>query len=76
MFKLSYFAEMTKIPMVSGEVQAEEVIDKVVKEVISQPWLPLPLGLKPPSMESVVSELHRQGIRIIPPNSNSTSCSS
>ncbi|XP_058084814.1 two-component response regulator-like APRR2 [Magnolia sinica] len=49
---------------------AEEVIDKVVKEVISQPWLPLPLGLKPPSTESVVTELHRQGIRNIPPSSS------
>ncbi|XP_068650957.1 two-component response regulator-like APRR2 [Aristolochia californica] len=45
---------------------AEEVIDKVVKEVISQPWLPLPLGLKPPSTESVLMELHRQGIPNIP----------
>ncbi|KAG9452229.1 hypothetical protein H6P81_005133 [Aristolochia fimbriata] len=45
---------------------AEEVIDKVVKEVISQPWLPLPLGLKPPSTESVLTELHRQGIPNVP----------
>ncbi|XP_068635495.1 two-component response regulator-like APRR2 isoform X2 [Aristolochia californica] len=45
---------------------AEEVIDKVVKEVISQPWLPLPLGLKPPSTESVLTELHNQGIPNIP----------
>ncbi|KAK9006241.1 hypothetical protein V6N11_035286 [Hibiscus sabdariffa] len=29
----------------------EEVIDKTVKEAISKPWLPLPLGLKPPSTE-------------------------
>lgn len=45
---------------------AEEVIDKVVKEAISKPWLPLPLGLKPPSTESVLSELHRQGICNMP----------
>ncbi|XP_010269955.1 PREDICTED: two-component response regulator-like APRR2 isoform X4 [Nelumbo nucifera] len=52
---------------------AEEVIDKVVKEAISKPWLPLPLGLKPPSTESVLSELHRQGISCIPPYKNTNS---
>ncbi|CAN1195639.1 Two-component response regulator-like APRR2 [Linum perenne] len=41
---------------------AEEVIDKVVKEAISKPWLPLPLGLKPPSTDSVLDELCKQGI--------------
>lgn len=49
---------------------AEEVIDKVVKEAISSPWLPLPLGLKPPSTESVLTELSRQGISSIPPYIN------
>jgi hypothetical protein len=49
-------------------MQAEEVIDKVVKEAISSPWLPLPLGLKPPSTESVLTELSRQGISSIPPH--------
>lgn len=48
-------------------MQAEEVIDKVVKEAISKPWLPLPLGLKPPSTESVLTELSKQGISSIPP---------
>lgn len=51
-------------------MQAEEVIDKVVKEAINKPWLPLPLGLKPPSADSVLSELSRQGISKIPPNVN------
>ncbi|KAJ7944635.1 Two-component response regulator-like APRR2 [Quillaja saponaria] len=46
---------------------AEEVIDKVVKEAISNPWLPLPLGLKPPSTDIVVAELSRKGISSIPP---------
>ncbi|XXG43730.1 hypothetical protein AAC387_Pa01g3704 [Persea americana] len=46
---------------------AQEVIDRLVKEVISQPWLPLPLGLKPPSTDSVLSELHNQGIGAFPP---------
>lgn len=43
---------------------AEETIDKVVKEAISKPYLPLPLGLKPPSTESVVNELSKQGIHL------------
>ncbi|TXG54349.1 hypothetical protein EZV62_019605 [Acer yangbiense] len=47
---------------------AEEVIDKVVKEAISKPWLPLPLGLKPPSAECVLAELSRQGICTVPPH--------
>nr|QSD99641.1 MYB family transcription factor [Melilotus albus] len=41
---------------------AEEVVDKVVKEAITKPWLPLPIGLKPPSMDSVLDELSKQGI--------------
>lgn len=45
---------------------AEEVIDKVVREAINKPWLPLPLGLKSPSTESVLNELSRQGISTIP----------
>nr|GMD78305.1 two-component response regulator-like APRR2 [Ipomoea batatas] len=45
---------------------AEEVIDKVVKEAINKPWLPLPLGLKPPSTECVLNELLKQGISTIP----------
>ncbi|OAY77111.1 Two-component response regulator-like APRR2 [Ananas comosus] len=46
---------------------AEEVVDEVVKEAMSKPWLPLPLGLKPPSTDAVLAELHRQGIRTVPP---------
>lgn len=52
---------------VSG--QDEEMIDQVVKEAISKPWLPLPLGLKPPSAESVLAELSRQGISAVPSSS-------
>ncbi|KAI3790959.1 hypothetical protein L2E82_04425 [Cichorium intybus] len=48
----------------------DEVIDKVVKEAINKPWLPLPLGLKPPSTESVISELSKQGISTVPPQIN------
>ncbi|MED6193902.1 Two-component response regulator-like [Stylosanthes scabra] len=46
---------------------ADEVVDKVVKEAISKPWLPLPLGLKPPSTDSVLAELSRKGISTVPP---------
>uniref|UniRef100_A0A251J743 Two-component response regulator-like APRR2 n=2 Tax=Manihot esculenta TaxID=3983 RepID=A0A251J743_MANES len=49
---------------------AEEVVDKVVKEAINNPWLPLPIGLKPPSTDSVLAELSRQGISTIPPHIN------
>ncbi|CAA7406683.1 unnamed protein product [Spirodela intermedia] len=47
--------------------QAEELIDEVVREALREPWRPLPLGLKPPSTESVLAELHRQGIHRVPP---------
>ncbi|XP_058190201.1 two-component response regulator-like APRR2 isoform X1 [Rhododendron vialii] len=46
---------------------AEEVIDKAVKEAISKPWLPLPIGLNPPSTDSVLTELSKQGISTVPP---------
>ncbi|KAL6985815.1 Two-component response regulator-like [Sarracenia purpurea var. burkii] len=49
---------------------AEEEIDRVVKEAISKPWLPLPIGLKPPSADSVLAELSKQGISTIPPRIN------
>ncbi|CAL5197878.1 unnamed protein product [Lathyrus oleraceus] len=49
----------------------EEIIDKVVTEAMSKPWLPLPIGLKPPSTDSVLTELSRQGISNIPPSNNS-----
>ncbi|KAJ6695895.1 TWO-COMPONENT RESPONSE REGULATOR-LIKE APRR2 [Salix koriyanagi] len=48
------------MPQNSFDLQpAEEVINTVVKEVINKPWLPLPLGLKPPSTDSVLAELSR-----------------
>ncbi|WCJ20684.1 Two-component response regulator-like APRR2 [Euphorbia peplus] len=46
---------------------AQEVVDKAVKEAMSKPWLPLPLGLKAPATESVLAELSRQGISRVPP---------
>ncbi|KAI5655857.1 hypothetical protein M9H77_33044 [Catharanthus roseus] len=57
----------SNVPLNSCDLNpAEEVIDKVVREAISKPWLPLPLGLKPPSTESVLNELSKQGISTIP----------
>ncbi|TYH97415.1 hypothetical protein ES332_A12G241400v1 [Gossypium tomentosum] len=59
------------MPQNSVEHQpAEEVIDKVVKEAISKPWLPLPLGLKPPSTDTVLADLSKQGISTFPPHIN------
>ncbi|KAL3645443.1 glucokinase [Castilleja foliolosa] len=46
---------------------SKESIDAVIEEVLSRPWLPLPLGLKPPSIDSVMLELQRQGISKVPP---------
>ncbi|KAJ4950947.1 hypothetical protein NE237_027779 [Protea cynaroides] len=60
---------MQRVP--SELYPAEDEVDRVVKEAISKPWLPLPLGLKPPSTESVLSELHRNGISNIPPYTTS-----
>lgn len=47
---------------------SKESIDAAIGDVLSKPWLPLPLGLKPPSTDSVVVELHRQGVEKIPPS--------
>ncbi|KAF5481341.1 hypothetical protein F2P56_002002 [Juglans regia] len=46
----------------------KESIDAAIGDVISKPWLPLPLGLKPPAVDSVMVELQRQGIPKIPPS--------
>lgn len=46
---------------------SSESIDAAIGDVLSKPWLPLPLGLKPPSMDSVMSELQRQGVANVPP---------
>ncbi|XP_012847449.1 PREDICTED: probable transcription factor GLK1 isoform X2 [Erythranthe guttata] len=48
--------------------QSKESIDAVIGDVLSKPWLPLPLGLKPPSIDSVMMELQHQGVSKIPPS--------
>ncbi|KAI0488962.1 hypothetical protein KFK09_028801 [Dendrobium nobile] len=46
---------------------SKESIDAAIGDVLAKPWLPLPLGLKPPSTESVLVELQRQGVSKVPP---------
>ncbi|KAL0399807.1 UNVERIFIED_CONTAM: putative transcription factor GLK1 [Sesamum radiatum] len=46
---------------------SKESVDAAIGDVLSKPWLPLPLGLKPPSIDSVMVELQRQGISKVPP---------
>lgn len=46
---------------------SKESIDAAIGDVLSKPWQPLPLGLKPPSVDSVLVELQRQGIPKVPP---------
>ncbi|KAJ4770230.1 Two-component response regulator-like APRR2 [Rhynchospora pubera] len=50
-----------------NEHPSKDNIDAVIGDVLDKPWLPLPLGLKPPSTESVMDELHRQGVSEVPP---------
>ncbi|KAI3918555.1 hypothetical protein MKX01_041875 [Papaver californicum] len=66
------FEDSSRMAMIESDHLAEEVIDKAVKEAVDMPWLPLPLGLKPPSTDSVLLELQRQGINIIPPQNPNT----
>ncbi|TYH77732.1 hypothetical protein ES332_D04G175200v1 [Gossypium tomentosum] len=47
---------------------SKESIDAAIGDVLTKPWLPLPLGLKPPSTDSVLGELQRQGVPKIPPS--------
>ncbi|XP_030516346.1 transcription activator GLK1-like [Rhodamnia argentea] len=47
---------------------SKETIDAAIGDVLSKPWLPLPLGLKPPSTDSVLGELQRQGVPKVPPS--------
>ncbi|GLT86843.1 hypothetical protein SLE2022_049570 [Rubroshorea leprosula] len=47
---------------------SKESIDAAIEDVLSKPWLPLPLGLKPPSNDSVMGALQRQGVPKVPPS--------
>lgn len=46
---------------------SKESVDAVIGDVLSKPWLPLPLGLKAPATDSVLVELQKQGVPKIPP---------
>ena len=48
-------------------LQSNESIDAAIGDVLAKPWLPLPLRLKPPSLESVMVELQKQGVAKVPP---------
>ncbi|KAJ7948361.1 Two-component response regulator-like APRR2 [Quillaja saponaria] len=47
---------------------SKESVDAVIGDVLTKPWQPLPLGLKPPALDSVMGELQRQGVPKIPPS--------
>ncbi|THU49192.1 hypothetical protein C4D60_Mb06t06960 [Musa balbisiana] len=47
----------------------EERIDAAIGDVLAKPWLPMPLRLKPPSLDSVLAELQKQGVSKVPPAS-------
>ncbi|XP_051152260.1 transcription activator GLK1-like [Andrographis paniculata] len=47
---------------------SKESVDAAIGDALSKPWLPLPLGLKPPSVDGVMIELQRQGVPNVPPS--------
>ncbi|XP_057455555.1 transcription activator GLK1 isoform X2 [Lotus japonicus] len=47
---------------------SKESIDAALGDVLSKPWLPLPLGLKAPALDGVIGELQRQGVPRLPPS--------
>ncbi|KAG9129084.1 hypothetical protein Leryth_019815 [Lithospermum erythrorhizon] len=50
----------------------KESIDAALGDVLAKPWLPLPLGLRAPSIDSVLGALQREGVSKVPP----TTCAS
>ncbi|CAI5473760.1 unnamed protein product [Closterium sp. Yama58-4] len=44
--------------------EANDILDAAISEALTNPATPLPLGLKPPSLDGVLDELNRQGIRM------------
>ncbi|KFK40431.1 hypothetical protein AALP_AA3G372500 [Arabis alpina] len=49
---------------------SKETIDAAIGDVLTRPWLPLPLGLKPPAVDGVMTELHRHGVSEVPPTAS------
>ncbi|KAK4723572.1 hypothetical protein R3W88_026351 [Solanum pinnatisectum] len=57
-----------KVDTISSDLHpSNESIDAAIEDVLAKPQLPLPIGLKPPSIDSVLNELQRQEITKIPP---------
>lgn len=50
--------------------QSKESVDAAIGDVLTRPWLPLPLGLKPPAVDGVMTELHRHGVSEVPPTAS------
>ncbi|CAI7925438.1 unnamed protein product [Closterium sp. NIES-54] len=51
-------------PSSCSSPQANDILDAAISEALTNPATPLPLGLKPPSLDGVLDELNRQGIRM------------
>ncbi|XP_010489019.1 PREDICTED: transcription activator GLK1 [Camelina sativa] len=49
---------------------SKESVDAAIGDVLTRPWLPLPLGLKPPVVDGVMTELHRHGVSEVPPTAS------
>ncbi|RZR92817.1 hypothetical protein BHM03_00021191 [Ensete ventricosum] len=47
--------------------ESTESIDAAIGDVLAKPWLPLPLGLKSPSVDGVLVELQKRGVPKVPP---------
>ncbi|XP_042434818.1 probable transcription factor GLK1 isoform X1 [Zingiber officinale] len=60
-------------PLTNSKLQPDahpwlESIDAAIEDVLAKPWLPLPLGLKPPAADSVLVELQQHGVSTVPPS--------
>ncbi|KAG6404897.1 hypothetical protein SASPL_132474 [Salvia splendens] len=62
-----YKIEQASVGPPSDLHPSKESVDAAIGDLLSKPWLPLPLGLKAPSVDSVVVELQRQGVAKVPP---------
>lgn len=65
--------KLAGLPLQLDAHPSKESIDAAIGDVLVKPWLPLPLGLKPPSLDSVMTELHKQGIPKVPPATTTAS---
>eukprot|EP00270_Netrium_digitus_P015176 TRINITY_DN5283_c0_g1_i3.p1 TRINITY_DN5283_c0_g1~~TRINITY_DN5283_c0_g1_i3.p1 ORF type:complete len:316 (-),score=38.02 TRINITY_DN5283_c0_g1_i3:516-1463(-) len=48
-----------------GTPNVKDILEAAILETLSNPNVPLPLGLKPPSMDSIIMELESQGFSCI-----------